>query len=175
MLDKKTKFGIQDYLKLIHQGKTSFIFDDLINNIDDRRRSHLSLQFEEDQEALDSAMKTAEIWYRSLLPENTLFCPKDIEETKAYQYANIDDILENAEELSINPNKEPYLLWIPRILCSIDLPPFWRVKPLGDYIFYYNIEHDIISQKHPGIDFFKEYTSNIKDFLIKEEKTISRI
>jgi hypothetical protein len=164
--------GTRDRVKLVHDGKSTLRFDALVSLLEKQRNASVPLEFAEDTSMVERAITAATEWYRQLLPLKVYSCPRDIEKSEAYQYANIEEVLSRAEELRINPEKEPYLLWIPRMALCLPLPPFWRAKRVDELLYYYNLEYDVVTTTHPSSALLMDFTGDVRAMLIKQENMI---
>ncbi len=121
------------------------------------------LALSEDTAALRLAEDEAARWYNERLPENVCECPREVQTTAEYQHADIDSMLASAAELDIDPVKEPYLLWIPRMQVAMGLPQFWRRKILDGNVVYYSLQHDVVCRTHPGKQFWDRFVDRIRE------------
>lgn len=149
-------------VNIISNGVAAFRYNLLMRQIDERRVSGGSVFLAEDPDKLAAALKTATEWYEQLLPENTFTCPESIEQSESYQYANIESVLNQALQLNIDYENEPYLLWIARMATCFPLPPLWRKKEYGCAPIFYNIEYEVISEDHPSQHFLREYVKKAR-------------
>ncbi len=167
--EKKNKFGTEETLELIHDGQSAMRFKNLVAGIARLQQQHKSdtnFGATEDPSALSHVLSEAADWYRAQLSPNDKFvCPLLIEQSEPYQYAAIDSVLEKAVELQIDPQAEPYLMWIPRMGLCLSLPPFWRRENVGGTACYYNIQYDVLVTSHPASGFLAAYADQVRDWV----------
>lgn len=172
---KTGKIQADEKLEIVHDGKSSFRFNCLIEYIENKRGKPDLNMIPEKEEKLHDAMNSAKEFYKKLLPPKQYTCPSSIEETVAYQHADIDRVLEMAAECGIDSKHEPYLLWIARMFLCIPLPPFWRKRTIGDSVVYYNAEYDVLSTIHPASDYVLSYIDNVRDLFASKKANILSI
>lgn len=133
----------------------------MMEEIENRKKLSSMNLLQQEEEAKLAATE----WYRTFIPDDSITCPKNIEELEAYQYATIEQVLKKAQELEINLEYEPYLLWIARMALCLPLPPLWRENVINDNVTYYSIEYDVLLNSHPATDFLSKNLWKIRDFV----------
>ena len=69
--------------------------------------------------------------------------------------------------------KEPHLLWIPRVLINLPLPPNW--KKIDDEIYQNTLEPDIILDFHPVEPFIRIYLRKARSYYKNNPEKIKEL
>ncbi|CDW73938.1 UNKNOWN [Stylonychia lemnae] len=75
---------------------------------------------------------------------------------------NMEYVEKLAHHYKIDIQREPHLLWIPRVLINLPLPPNWR--KISDEIYQNTFEPDIILDFHPAEPFIQIYLRKARNF-----------
>jgi len=167
--DKKSNYGISDNAKIIIEGKSAFKFNAILDLFTNKTANSNTIR-EFDQNKVYKALKSARKYYENLIPQDSFSCPKSIELSENYQYADIEKVISAASEYGIDIENEPFLLWIARMAICMPLPPFWRKKTVAGKNFYFSLEYNILTDINPLNEFIKEYVQRVRILIGNEAK-----
>ena len=161
---KEARLGIGEKIPIIEEGRHKLRFKILINLMDRGARNIEDILSGQDLIKVDLAIDEAQNFYDELVGHSS-GVPQFIANSPTYTNADPAYVITMANYLGVKFQKEPYLMWIPRMATCLPLPPFWReiANLEGEDRLFYNIQHDVLINFHPADYFLRQFVKQFRD------------